>query len=715
MEALFHSQDQWMSAMMTLPDDVFFDLLRSVFGHIKTPFNKQNLLADLWAFFSREDIQKNLAAYIDEADAQVIAAVAALGKPTAGDLERFFAGDEGLSAQLLNLEERFILYRFRDEGELRLALNPALAPVLRSLGGEVFPSFPLEEDEGGPRPPAESAAGDDRIFAALLSFFMEEGSPLEPGGRRRRKIVETGKRIFPGIDLDAAFRCFLRLGLIRPLAGAEGKTLEFGDQALEAFGDLDRRGRFIYWAAGLLGAGDEAGGPGAPQLLRGRIRRRARFISGMLGLLKEDRVYPAKTLGRFLFILEREETADPPDSCPPDIDALCGVMVQAGLLRQVSQGYCLPREASGRQTTPVLTVDAPFFCLVYPGVDFAGAMALASFAAIRETGAVFRFELTRKSCFRGFERGVGAIEMGELLIRLSENRVEPAVLWTLGDWEKRGREVALFEGTFLNLSPERRYLAETGALAAMIRREVAPGFYWIAPGANVTDALRKAGVEVFLRSPGPGGGDSQGKSGKAGEKNLRHGAQRLFPPLERKAPALPKAVAGKGSAKTVKTPSGARAPAAGDAEALKTRFRQVLEGRPLSVSDRKELTARIDRRLVLTESQLNAGSVRAEKLEARGLDYVGKAAIAKQAISAHSLLELIWSSPDDGGRERRILAFPLNLEKSGGESILVVEEARVPGDTPSAAGAVENPPPALRVPLGKISLLRRIKKSIFEI
>jgi hypothetical protein len=713
MEALFHSQDQWKSAMMTLPDDVFFDLLRSVFGHIKTPFSKQNLLTDLWAFLSREDIQRNLAAYIDGEDAQVIAAVAVLGKPAAGDLERFFAGDEGLSARLLNLEERFILYRFRDEGELRLALNPALAPVLRPLTGEVFPFFPLEEDPA--RLPAETSAGDDRIFAAFLSFFLEEGNPLEPG-RRRRKIAETGKRIFPGMDLDAAFRCLLRLGLIRPSAGPEGEAPDFGDLALKAFGTLDRRGRLIYWAAALVDAGDGAGGPGedaAPQLYRGRLRRLARLISGILGLLKEGRAYPAKTLGRFLFVLEREETAGSPDSRPPDIDALCGAMVQAGLLRRVSQGYCLPREASGRQTTPVLTVDAPFFCLVYPSIDFTSAMTLASFAVIRETGAVFRFELTRKSCLRGLERGLGAVEMGELLIRLSENRVEPAVLWTLGDWEKRGREVALFEGAFLNLSPERRYLAETGALASMIRREVAPGFYWLVPGANVTEALRKAGVEVFLRSPGPGGGDSPDRNGTAGGGIPRQdqGAQRLFPPPERKTPALPKTDAGKGPAKTSETPSGA---AAEDAETLKARFRQVLEGRPLSVSDRKELSAWIDRRLVLTESQLSADSVRAEKLEARGLDYVGKAAIARQAINAHSLLEVIWSPPEDGGREQRLLAFPLGLEKSGGETILVVEESRVPGDTPPASRALEDPPPALRVPLGKIRLLRRIKKSIFE-
>jgi hypothetical protein len=756
--------------MMTLPDDVFFDLLRSVFGHIKTPFNKQNLLTDLWAFFSREDIQRNLASYIDEADAQVIAAVAVLGNPTAGDLEGFFAGEEDLSDQLLNLEERFILYRFRDGADLRLALNPALAPVLRPARGKVFPSFPLREDavEGAAGDVAESAGGNvaegrspgapesgwgDRIFAALFSFFLEEGGSLGAGGRRRKKVMDTGNRIFPGIDLDAALRCFLCLGLIRRPAGSGGEALSPVDQALGDFRDLDRHSRLVYWAAGLVeaenGAGNGAGGSGEaipPQLLRGRIRYLTRLISGIGGFLREGRVYPVKTLGRFLFVLGWE--GPPPGSNPPAVEALCGAMVQAGLLCQAPQGYYLPPEPAKGRTVPVLTMDAPFFCLVYPGIDFADVLALASFTVVRETGAVFRFELTRESCLRGFERGIGAAEMGELLVRLSGDRVEPAVLWTLGDWEKRSREVALFEGTVLVLSPERRYLAETEALSALIRRELVPGFYWLRPGARVEEALRKAGVEVFLHSPGPEGEDSPARAEAGGKDPVR--GHRLFPSLGGRPPSA--VDDGKGldapgqdstadrdaldpetsSPETTDRDTGDQDTGdrdAGqdmnrDAETLKIRFREALADRSLSAPERQELAARIERRLVLTESQLSADSVRAEKLEARGLDYVGKASIARQAISTHSLLEVVWSSPEEGGREQRILAFPLALEKSGGESILVVEDSR--GDSqPSSRGAGNTPRNSgtavrisgntIRISLGKISLLRRIKKSVFEV
>jgi hypothetical protein len=724
METVFRSRDQWQSAMMTLPDDVFFDLLRSVFGHIKTPFNKQNLLADLWTFFSRTDIQRNLAAYLDEADAQVIAAVAVLGNPTAGDLERFFAGDTGLPVLLLNLEERFILYRFRDGADLRLALNPALAPVLKPVMKDAFPSFPLGEDaaEGGPPDAPETGRGDERILAALLSFFLEEGGALGSGGRRRKKVLDAGKRIFPGIDLDAALRCFLRLGLIRGPAGPEGEILSPEERALEAFRDLDRSGRLVYWAAGLLDPADEAGGPGeegAPQLLRGRVRYLARFIDGMLGFLKEGRVYPEKTLGRFLFVLEREESAPPSGSSRPDIGALCGAMVQAGLLCRTPQGYYLSPGPVKNQAVPVLTMDTPFFCLVYPGIDFADILALASFTTVRETGAVFRFELTRESCLRGFERGISAAEMGELLVRLSGDRVEPAVLWTLGDWEKRSKEVALFEGTVLVLSPERRYLAETEALSALIRRELAPGLYWLHPGTGAEEALRKAGIEVFLHSPGPERADSPERAGKAGPSQRIQGAHKFFPSLGRETPVIPEADGGKDDAAGL----GAAGRDAEDrgAEALKTRFRQALAGCSLSAPERKELAARIERRLVLAESQLSADSVRAEKLEARGLDYVGKASIARQAISTHSLLEVIWSSSEEGG-EQRILALPLALEKSGGESILAIEDSRGPGDAVRVPGdavripgnIVRIPGNTVRIPLGKISFLRRIKKSIFE-
>jgi hypothetical protein len=67
------------------------------------------------------------------------------------------------------------------------------------------------------------------------------------------------------------------------------------------------------------------------------------------------------------------------------------------------------------------------------------------------------------------------------------------------------------------------------------------------------------------------------------------------------------------------------------------------------------------------------------------------------------MVEVLLPSPDD--RENRILGTPQALEKSGGETILVLR--------PLERNGGEKPEPELRIPLGKIGLLRWIKQSIF--
>ena len=100
---------------------------------------------------------------------------------------------------------------------------------------------------------------------------------------------------------------------------------------------------------------------------------------------------------------------------------------------------------------------------------------------------------------------------------------------------------------------------------------------------------------------------------------------------------------------------------------------------------------------MLSAGQLVGAAVRYEKLEAKGLDYVGKVRVAEQAIAAGALVELFWRGPK--GEPVRALGSPLALDKSGGEVELIVD--------PAPRGE------ALRVPIGKISLLRRIKRSMF--
>jgi hypothetical protein len=330
----------------------------------------------------------------------------------------------------------------------------------------------------------------------------------------------------------------------------------------------------------------------------------------------------------------------------------------------------------------MIAMDTAFSCMLYPEIRFDDALELASFCLVRETGTAVRFELTRESVVRGFDRGMKADAMLSLLDRLSLNQVEQNLRWTLKDWETRYTGVSLFQGLVLTLAEDRRYLAEAEPVASVVTRTVAPGVYLLSVNekAGVVQALHKAGIDIIAQ-PSP---DKEVFSG---------GWHSPYPSLD--------------------SAYYSSFPEAGDqgelplrnkekAEQYKERFRESLGKLSLSKGERDELAARIERRLILNESQLVGVSVRYEKLEARGLDYVGKTSIAKQAIAAKQLIEIMWSNPD--GAINRAIGKPEALEKSGGETLLVLnpvpQGTSVPGDL-------------IRLPLGKISLLRRIKQSIF--
>ena len=50
----------WRECLTTLPDAIFFELMRLYLGEIKTPYNKQNLIQQLGAFLHKEQVQKTI-------------------------------------------------------------------------------------------------------------------------------------------------------------------------------------------------------------------------------------------------------------------------------------------------------------------------------------------------------------------------------------------------------------------------------------------------------------------------------------------------------------------------------------------------------------------------------------------------------------------------------------------------------------------------------
>ena len=721
----FRSIEFWKASIMTLPDNAFFELVRTVFGKVKTPFNKQILASDLEKFLLRSDIQKNIAGYIGKHDARIVAAVALLNEPRHSDMVAFFSGEFSyteLDDLLVNLEERFILYRFQDEDKSqnakRLALNPVFKSILSPFIADnslLFPAIhtdkmPLNKDHEDADPFDENFNEknlrspfiyDDRILAILLSF-VSMGEPFfkAKGEVIRQKVLNSAKAMFPNLSLEILIGGLRALGMF----SVKGKRIQPDYKRFSAFGKLSRQERAEYYTAGIFcyweimtakkdtpSKEDEASENSSsdtisPWLLRTKIRYHASFIHRFCGLLDPNMLYPFATMQKLAYILELGNS----EICT---DRLIEVMEETGLLVSVSDKYWRRRSFTSPPIEgAVLAMDTPFSLMVYPEIEYNDLVMIAAFCNVTEAGLNVRFELNRDSVVSAFNLGISATLIIELLQRLSQNKIDENLIYALHDWERSHQEVTLRQGLVLTLSPERQYLAETKPLSTFITKTLAPGIYMLPATLEdrVVRTLHKAGVSIIARQSE----HSDENIFQDNNKSTDMFSANFYPPL--RAANISDKIFPHVFSQDEKPDENMENDS--PPSALIENFHSMLNKMRVDKEKHDELAARIDRRLILCESQLKDAVLRYEKLEARGLDYAGKSLIAKQAISLQSLVEVVWPSKQ---KQERVLGIPKALEKAGSETYLVVKLINEEGGT-------------VEIPLGKISLLRRVKKSIFE-
>ncbi|MCL2230672.1 MAG: hypothetical protein FWC01_06215 [Treponema sp.] len=687
---IFRTAQFWKAAFISMPDNSFFELMRSVFGKIKTPFNKQQLLNDLESFLLRSDIQETIGAYIDYTDAKIITAVALFGEPTPRQLENFFCDEHSnmeLQDIIINLEERFILYRAHcDNNEnSRLALNPILKQVLLPFTTQtstLFPAAPENKKTSAQRAPKTQSAPiiNDLTLAALFSFICTWDTFYKSENVIRKKVIDEGKTLFPALDLADITGALQILGLFY----AHDERLLPDKKRFEEFASLSARERSQYLAAAFMLYG-ELSPPFEilPPLFKNKIKDIAYLIHNFLNLLKPDSAYLGQTLKRMMEVTKAQTGVASQININANSALLLDALAKTGILQTENHLTRLVRFSDEKKNAPVIAIDSGGSVIVYPEIDFNDAIKLASFLNIRETSSqntapVLRFELDKDSAVRAFNNNIGADEIIDLLKKLAGEKAQYDTLtWNLKDWEKRHKEVSLKKGVVLQLSQEHSYIVETKPLADLIMETLAPGVYLLNENAmpDAQEALKKAGIDIIAQR-------NISRSEKKDGSIASLGCYPSFPSHASQENNL---------ASPASMPEEGDFSRSSGYEEMTNSFRAMLEKINLNETEKTELGARIDRKLVLCENQLKNAYIRYEKLEARHMDYAGKQNIVKQAIAQQSPVEVVWSMK---GKEKKNYGIPKALEKNGGDLTLVIEDERIP--------------------IAKISLLRRVKKSIFE-
>ncbi len=678
--------EDWRSALLKLPDSVFFDIMRNYLGELKTPFNKHSLIDELSSFLRGSETRERLLRHIDDNDARVLTAVHVLNQPSLERLFTFFEGSLSyleLHYLLLNLQERLLVFIQRESREQHLVLNPLLGSLLRErvIDPELlFPSRKLETGDPTPVWPTEA------LLLAVYSHLASRPDLLKSDGGIKKRAFDEIISVFPALADENRAKTLLyalfRMGLLDNESGvvsprhAAWRELAITDAASR---------RALVWAAVIRTQAILERQPGSAPVMTEApghlLEEEARTLMNFLANVPDGRAMSEIALQRLLGIFVPESSGSRSETSSSS-SAYLRRLSQLGLLQRHSHGdedwYTINsylRTEDQVEPRPVV-VEPNFQLTMKPSIEFAEGLAIAATAEIRQFDVYPRYEITKRSFVRRLELNGSADETIKLLERLGGGPLPQNVRFTLTSWEKEFRGVALYRGIVLTADPERRHLIEhSAAVRPWIRTTLAPGVYLLDESA-VTEwsrALTRSGIDPI----------PQIQEAQAGS---------LAPPFRRfgKPVILSYSASDRGS-----NGGDERGDTSADlVEELNSQLDRLEIPSDLS----SELRARIAKKLILFPNQLEQSQPRAEKNEAKGLDYVGKVRLVEQALKSGSdLLEILERTSN--GATRRLLVRPTDLKKSGND--LVLQAHTLP----------ENEQVQIRV--RKIGLVRKLKSSLY--
>jgi hypothetical protein len=407
---------------------------------------------------------------------------------------------------------------------------------------------------------------------------------------------------------------------------------------------------------------------------------------------KSGRQVVGRANGRFSMMLREQEASSAESggerSLFVPVARAFGLLVdEDGLLVKNSAVDSSDKSSTNQSSSAAqkaLVVSPSLDVTVMPGLDLEALLPLALCMEVRDVQIAGQFALTRKSCAAAFDQG----QTGEIIVSLLRSRssapLPQNVEFSVNDWFRSYSSVSLYHGFILRVDESRRVLFENDEyLSSLIRKILAPGIYLLDADSpeEIQSLFADADLDFLpsVNSPLP-------KRESAAFPVLR-GPVALKPPS-----AVDPAVRDSSYGFSVHGFS-ARA----SAERVRSDMLRALDSLAFPGEIDEALRSRIERKIALSPAQLDPDSVRVEKLEARGMDFLGKIRIAEYALATGSLLEIVLDEKDG---TRSILGRPVTTEKRTGDVLLRLSL--------EPEGSIET------VSLGKAILVRRIRGSIFS-
>ncbi|MBQ0052027.1 MAG: helicase-associated domain-containing protein [Treponema sp.] len=663
----------WRESFAVLPDNHFFEIIRMYLGEVKTPFNKQKLIEELSAFIRKEDSRKTIVALLSQADIQIISAVKFISNPTEEKLATFFESTytfAELYNRLLNLEERLILYRHMDKfsGKMIISINPHLESDLEPYAKQSVLLHSPEYEEVFYN---AQAVLSPELIAAFVAFVHKNPDLCKADGTFKKRVESDLESFFPG-KIDMLFnltKALINLSMLKE----SGRGYEVDRSRLLAFSQLDRRLQYAYLCVGAQGRFSRNGLVRQAKLLldvaaavpeKGFDRS---ILLRLAYLISEDQndVAGVAALGassRFSAILNKAREENSAAETDTNLSSVLDRLIDCGVLFGIfskkgrdssgetiySTGSLLEDYVPTDFEPKVLSIDAGFNVTLLPGLRLERLIPLMDFMELRQFDTAAVFEINRKSIMRGFDFGLTAQKIFDLLKKYSPYEIPQNLEVSVDDWSKSYSSATIYKGYILQVSGENAAITEKNpAIAPYISATLAPGIYLLSVESDeeASSVIEKSGLDFI------------GKI-KTAEKNYQTlGFPEFAPPKQ---------------AHTISNNFDEDAPLqpglTSDQEraAHFDKMRAELEKLNLPQEKKEGLLQRIDHKIILSPVQLRGDSVKFERIEAGGMDYSGKVHIIEGSISNNSMVELHFD-------DRVIVGVPLSVTKTGTDANVLLD------------------------------------------
>ena len=699
----------WRESFLFLEENHFFEIMKMYLGEIKTPYNKQKLIANLEGFLHKKENLVAIKSFLSDDELEIISAVVFIPDVTEEKLSSFFKNTftySFLYEKLLNLEERLILFKTKNENSSQgdsfvIKFNPLLEDTLFDLINinRLLPQIEFTKTEN------PAARITPELISCFISYILENPNIAKQDGTLKKHSLQNIPVVFGDEvkKIEILYKAFLNLGILKETGhGAEVDWSKFSD-----FLNLSFAEQTVYITIS-----------SCSHLSRESLRLHSQiFVDTVKNL--SDRVFTLDLFLRTGFLVSAASFDSSSESSFKT--SRFAKIIQEGRLRlsehnsdavtvstsgalermfeaavslsiiyisgttkdgskdsetvySVSDFLAAPEQCS-ENLSGMLRIDSSLAVSLMPGFALRDIVPLSKFMSLKKYDKVSEFLISRQSIMRGFDIGLSAKEILQILTERTLYEIPETLKVQIEEWNSSYSSASFYKGFVLKVDGKAALAAQhNSVLSPHIHTVIAPGIFLldVNDDAEAVSLIKKSGLDFIGKIK-----SVKEENRTAGFFNLKLNGKKNF------------------GCSGFETPSEI-IPKKDSAEIEKELFLK-LEQMELDESQKENLELRIEHKVIVNPAQLNSSILRLEKSNANAMDYAGKIYVFEQALANEEKIELRFAK--DGKKELSVFGKPVGIRKQSDD--VFVQLLLVPENV------------VKEFSLGKAQFIKRIKKTIY--